>query len=144
MISAEQPELRCRMVDLGPQPFEDSSTIETIADLAQTETNDNQFAIRAGQILSPRMGQTRLSKSTQLEADPDGAYLITGGLGKLGRHAAKWLADRGAGQVVLVSRRKPDDETLTFIETIKAAGCEAIVHSADISQRSDSLSPSTI
>ena len=137
VISAEQPELRCRMVDFGPQRFEESSTIETIADLAQTETNDNQFAIRAGQILSPRMGQTRLSKSTQLEADPDGAYLITGGLGKLGRHAAKWLADRGAGQVVLVSRRKPDDETLAFIETIKAAGCEAIVHSADISQRSD-------
>ena len=40
-----------------------------------------------------------------------GSYLITGGLGMLGRQAAKWLADNGAKQIVLVSRRTPDEAT---------------------------------
>ncbi|MBL1102965.1 SDR family NAD(P)-dependent oxidoreductase, partial [Streptomyces coffeae] len=36
---------------------------------------------------------------------PRGTVLVTGGLGALGGHVARWLAARGAEHVVLVSRR---------------------------------------
>ncbi|GAA2253851.1 mycocerosic acid synthase-like polyketide synthase [Streptomyces ruber] len=38
---------------------------------------------------------------------PDGSYLVTGGLGGLGLLVARWLAERGAGSVVLASRTAP-------------------------------------
>ncbi|TWT65367.1 type I polyketide synthase [Allorhodopirellula solitaria] len=42
----------------------------------------------------------------------DGAYLVTGGLGALGRKVAVWLAGLGAGCVVLTSRREPSEDVI--------------------------------
>ncbi|OOK84608.1 short chain dehydrogenase family protein [Mycobacterium kansasii] len=41
---------------------------------------------------------------------PDGGYLIVGGMGGLGFVVARWLAEQGAGLVVLNGRSAPDDE----------------------------------
>ncbi|KAL7932231.1 6-methylsalicylic acid synthase [Trichoderma chlorosporum] len=41
----------------------------------------------------------------QLRFSPAGTYLITGGLGALGLVVAKWMVDRGARRLLLVSRR---------------------------------------
>ncbi|MEM7278728.1 MAG: KR domain-containing protein, partial [Pseudomonadota bacterium] len=40
-------------------------------------------------------------------ARKDSSYLISGGLGALGMHAARWLAESGAGRVVLLGRSAP-------------------------------------
>ena len=40
----------------------------------------------------------------------DRTYLVTGGLGGIGCAVAGWLADRGAGAIVLNGRRAPDAE----------------------------------
>ncbi len=137
VIGAEQPELRCRLLDLCAHEMADGKVMDLAAEIALTETTDNQHAIRAGQLLVPRMKQANLPSSTPFSASDDGCYLVTGGLGKLGRQVAKWLAERGAGQVVLVSRRKPDEEARAFIKAIEQAGCQVVVHSADLSLRDD-------
>lgn len=48
----------------------------------------------------------------QMEAmvHSDHTYLVTGGLGGLGRKVASWLAKHGAGAIVLTSRREPSEE----------------------------------
>ena len=38
---------------------------------------------------------------------PDRSYLVTGGLGGIGTVVARWLAERGAGVIVLNGRRPP-------------------------------------
>ena len=38
---------------------------------------------------------------------PSGTVLVTGGLGAIGGHVARWLAEAGAGRVVLASRSGP-------------------------------------
>ena len=38
----------------------------------------------------------------------DATYLVTGGLGSLGYEVARWLAEQGAGQLVLAGRRSRD------------------------------------
>lgn len=43
----------------------------------------------------------------------DSTYLITGGLGGLGRKVAQWLASHGAGAIVLTSRREPSEEVVS-------------------------------
>ena len=39
---------------------------------------------------------------------PDSTYLITGGLGGIGIVVAEWLAESGAGVIVMNGRRPPD------------------------------------
>ena len=40
---------------------------------------------------------------------PDGAYLVTGGAGGIGRFLTDWLLDRGAGLVVVTGRRRIEE-----------------------------------
>lgn len=51
----------------------------------------------------------------------DASYLVTGGLGALGLHLAKWLGERGAGEVVLGSRSAPDDATQKRLYALRQA-----------------------
>ncbi|MGV0810959.1 type I polyketide synthase [Mycolicibacterium boenickei] len=53
-----------------------------------------------------------------LQPRPDRSYLITGGLGAIGLHTAAYLAQLGAGDLVLTSRRAPDADTQRVIEEI--------------------------
>ena len=50
--------------------------------------------------------------------------LITGGTGGIGGHLARWLADGGAGQVVLASRRGPAADGVALLAA-RVAGRDA-------------------
>jgi NADPH:quinone reductase-like Zn-dependent oxidoreductase/aryl carrier-like protein len=62
----------------------------------------------------------------------DGAYLVTGGLGGLGLATARWLAARGAGEIVLTARRAPTDEQKAAVDALSGSSRVRIVH-CDIS-----------
>ncbi len=131
VIGAEQPEFRCRLIDVVDAT---EQTGTALFDFLVTETKESQFAIRDGQFRVPRLKQSKVPKDlADFSASGDGAYLITGGLGMLGRQAAKWLAEKGAGQIVLVSRRQPDESTAAFLDEIRSGGCDIVVHPADFS-----------
>ena len=61
------------------------------------------------------------------------SYLITGGLGGLGMLVAEWLAARGAGHIVLASRRDLTPELEQQIQQITQAGAQVSVYQTDIS-----------
>ena len=63
----------------------------------------------------------------------DGSYLITGGLGALGLRVARWMAGTGAGRIVLVGRSEPSPAARDAISTIREAGVEVIIRTADVS-----------
>jgi hypothetical protein len=63
----------------------------------------------------------------------DGAYVITGGLGGLGRRLARWLVEHGARHVVLLSRRRPSENVLNEIRALEEPGVTIAVESADVS-----------
>jgi acyl transferase domain-containing protein/short-subunit dehydrogenase/acyl carrier protein len=65
------------------------------------------------------------------QADPAGAYLLTGGSGALGRHFAGWLARRGARQLVIASRRGADAQTLAELRQ-RLPGVELLCLAADM------------
>ena len=62
----------------------------------------------------------------------DGTYLVTGGLGGIGCALAEWLAERGAGIVVLNGRRPPDAAAEEAIEALRARGFRIEVELADV------------
>ncbi|MGE0059761.1 MAG: SDR family NAD(P)-dependent oxidoreductase, partial [Dehalococcoidia bacterium] len=64
------------------------------------------------------VGKIVLQMPAALQPREDRTYLVTGGLGALGLRTAAHLAQLGAGNLVLVSRREPDEETQAAIDEI--------------------------
>ncbi|WP_420612239.1 SDR family NAD(P)-dependent oxidoreductase [Candidatus Spongiisocius sp.] len=62
----------------------------------------------------------------------DRTYLVTGGLGGIGCAVAGWLADRGAGTIVLNGRRDPDAEARETIDALRRRGIRVEVELADV------------
>ena len=62
----------------------------------------------------------------------DRTYLVTGGLGGIGCVVAEWLADRGAGVIVLNGRRDPDPEAQQAIDALRSRGVRIEVELADV------------
>ncbi len=63
----------------------------------------------------------------------DRSYLVTGGLGGIGCAVAGWLADHGAGTIVLNGRRAPDDAAEEAIDALRERGVTVQVELADVS-----------
>ena len=70
-----------------------------------------------------------------VQPQPDATYLITGGLGSLGLRVARWLAEQGAGHLVLVSRREPSKSVRAVIAEIEGLGTAVHLFQADIAEQ---------
>jgi NADPH:quinone reductase-like Zn-dependent oxidoreductase/acyl carrier protein len=64
--------------------------------------------------------------------DPQGWYLVTGGLGGLGREVVRYLAARGARRLVVLQRRAVTDDAARFIAELAAAGIEIEPRTLDL------------
>ncbi len=62
----------------------------------------------------------------------DRSYLITGGLGGIGLEVARWLAETGAGCIVLNGRRPPDTAAEELISGLRESGAEVRIEIADV------------
>ncbi len=111
------------LVDLDPAGSAADNAAHLL-DAVASDAPDRQRAYRAG--VCHALGLVRdpdtLEPRTGFTVDPRGSYLITGGLGGLGREVAAWLAAQGAQHVVLMSRRAPDDATLEAQRALEAQG----------------------
>jgi NAD(P)-dependent dehydrogenase (short-subunit alcohol dehydrogenase family)/acyl carrier protein len=86
-------------------------------------------------ITAPAPGTVRKSENSKRKfvVDPNRAHLITGGFGGFGLETAKWLAKKGAKQLILVGRRGPsDDEAHAVLAELKAHGVNVRVEACDI------------
>lgn len=64
----------------------------------------------------------------------DAAYLVTGGLNGLGWLTAGWLAERGAGHLVLLGRRGPQPAVQAGIDALRRRGVQVRVVLGDVSE----------
>ncbi|MCZ7667555.1 MAG: KR domain-containing protein [Chloroflexi bacterium] len=73
----------------------------------------------------------------EMEILPDATYLITGGMGGIGRTVAEYLVRCGARHLVLTSRRDraalPPDKA-SFLAALDAAGVEVVVAQSDVAE----------
>jgi NADPH:quinone reductase-like Zn-dependent oxidoreductase/acyl carrier protein len=61
----------------------------------------------------------------------DGTYIVTGGLSGIGPVVARWLAERGAGRLVLIGRRGMTDEAAPVVAEIRESGVDVSVEAVD-------------
>lgn len=83
------------------------------------------------------IGKIVLQMPNPLQPRGDRSYLITGGLGALGLHTAAYLAQLGAGDIVLTGRRLPDQAVQhTIAEIEERFHCRIHPIAADIGDES--------
>lgn len=71
--------------------------------------------------------------------DPNATYVISGGLGGLGRSMAQWMANRGAKHLILLSRSGATrDSAKELVEGLEAANVKVATPPCDVSDM-DSL-----
>ena len=109
VTAQEHPDLDCRLVDLQSANDGHAQIQELLTELAQpADSGQELVALRHGQRWVARLAFQQLDSSSAT-IRPDGAYMITGGLGGLGLATAQWLVEQGAKHLVLLTRRDPDD-----------------------------------
>ena len=63
-------------------------------------------------------------------------YLISGGLGGLGKRIALWMVDRGARNLILLSRSGArSEDTKAFMDEVKAMDVDVATPPCDISDK---------
>ena len=75
-------------------------------------------------------------KPDLVELDHCGTYVIAGGLGALGLALCDFMARRGAGNLLILSRHSPDDKAQRLFDSLKKRGTDVTHMSCDITQKS--------
>jgi NAD(P)-dependent dehydrogenase (short-subunit alcohol dehydrogenase family)/acyl carrier protein len=127
VVAAEYPELRPALIDLDPAGGDPDELVALL-----TAPGEPELALRDGRRLAPRLVAVDLVPAPPFQARPDASYLVTGGVTGIGLQIARWLVDRGARHLVLVSRRGAPPEAAPALDALRAAGAQVEVWPADI------------
>ncbi len=136
VIDREHPELRCTAIDLAVGDTK-AAKLEALADELLVDDGEHQVALRPSGRLVLRLARRPAPNTPPPSLDKNGSYLLTGGLGGLGRVLARHLATRGAGCVVLASRQEPGAEARALAEEMAGHQCRAVFMQADVGKRAD-------
>ncbi len=132
-LAQEHPELNVRIFDLDP--FGDENQVQTVYDVLKRSGSESEIAIRNDTFYAPRLvalpDESRPTESGPA-FDADATYLLTGGLGGVGLETAQWLADNGAGCLVLTGRGEPGPPALEKIDALQKSGVRVRVEKADV------------
>ncbi len=141
VVALEHPELRTVLLDLDPGT--DVPDAEILLRELRLQDPEEQVALRGGLRYVPRLTSSRPPSSGvsdsggqgRVRFDPEGSYLMTGGLGGLGLAVAGWMVERGARRLVLVGRRGASGAAREKLGQMEAAGAEIEVARADVANR---------
>jgi natural product biosynthesis luciferase-like monooxygenase protein len=132
-VSLEHPEWRSGVVDLDPLASVEANAALLAAHMGAAD-HEEKVAFRGGALWGERL--VRVEPPTKYpqcwECRPDGAYLITGGLGGVGLKLAEWLVERGARHLLLVGRSSPSPAAQQAIESLEVNGSTVMVAAADV------------
>ena len=120
------------LIDLDPNVLD--KDLGFLADYILEEDREKQVAYRNGSRFVGRLAPVPeiIKDFPKTKIQSDGTYLLTGGTGGLGLEVAKWMADKGAGHVVIVGRNKPPQRTLSVFEAIEQKGVRVHFYQADV------------
>ena len=129
----EQPELDCTCVDLSG-----AVSAQALFDEIWMADGENQIVLRGEERRVARLVRHHEPVQSPLVLDPQGSYLVTGGLGGLGLQTARWLVERGARRIILAGRHGVATEAVrSTIQTLVEAGARVEVVQADVGQQAD-------
>ena len=140
VISLEHSEWRTVLVDLDPRSFDDDLRFVVDEVLSSSSPSSGQSEDR----IAYRDGKRHVARLVPSVIAPrddhalirgDACYLITGGLGGVGLKAAYWLAEQGAGTIVLAGRRGVHESAEPELQKLKQSGARIVIEQLDVTDR---------
>ncbi len=133
VAGVEYPGRWAGLVDL-PATFDDRAAQRLLAILTG-ESGEDQVAVRPSGVYCRRIAHADRSASGR-PWQPGGTVLVTGGLGALGGHVARWLATAGAEHLLLTGRRGADTPGADELTAeLRALGARVTVAACDVADR---------
>ncbi|GKT50772.1 reducing polyketide synthase PKS1 [Colletotrichum spaethianum] len=120
--------LQCQPVHRFPM-----STLEGALKQIEREPYHGLTILEANQDSLVRVARQMQTKPLAEAIDPEGTYVLAGGLGGLGRSIAKLLVDNGAKKLVFLSRSGGSADAKTFLKSLHRVDVKAIA--VDITDR---------
>ncbi|XYH94560.1 acyltransferase domain-containing protein [Sorangium sp. So ce1128] len=140
-LAMEHPELGCARVDLDPDGGGERSADDARALLRELSSHEGEadMALRASGRHVARLSRAALDGQRDApRLDPEGTYLITGGLGAVPLSVAAWMAAQGARHLVLVGEDDtPTPAWASAKEALEGTGAEVLPVRADVSRREE-------
>lgn len=142
-LQAEHPEQLGACVDLDPAPSQNAANLDLLLKALRHPDEETEIAFRHGVRHVARLMKSASSAESDasdatLELDPEGSYLITGGMGALGLQIAQHLASGGAKHLILTGRSGVStDDQRTVLQALQDAGVKTDVVTADVSRAED-------
>ncbi|OWV29285.1 type I polyketide synthase [Halomonas campaniensis] len=121
---------------LSPLPFTSFSHTQVIDAFRymQQARQIGKVVVTYEQPIAPPQNDVLGTEAMQLPADA--SYLVTGGLGGFGLRTAQWLVDKGARQLILLSRSGPaSEEAQAAITAFEQQGVTVLAAACDITDR---------
>ena len=116
--------------ELEPVPFRSFSVPET-AEAFRFVAQAKQI----GKVLVSFGGSGKADVSETVTIRGEGSYLVTGGLGGLGREVARWLVEKGAKHLALAGRHGATGvEAQQLVKELTDAGIEVLISATDVSE----------
>jgi surfactin synthase thioesterase subunit/NAD(P)-dependent dehydrogenase (short-subunit alcohol dehydrogenase family) len=135
-IALEQTQHWGGAIDLDPERRPDEPA--RLAEEVFFGRHDETVALRAGRRFVARLARRPTpARATTRGLDPEGVYLVTGGLGGLGRRVASFLASRGARHLVVTGRTAKPDQAGALSGEVARLGAELRVVAADAGRPED-------
>ena len=134
VLRHEYPQWTSAQFDLDPAGTSEANS-HVLFTLLHASKGEDRIALRGGRAFGERMvrSEAQIGAAPVHRCNPNGGYLITGGLGGVGLKMAEWLAAQGVKELLLLGRSEPRLAARQCIEAIEAQGTRVTVAQADIS-----------
>ncbi|KAA9377579.1 acyltransferase domain-containing protein [Microbispora cellulosiformans] len=130
-VRLEHPGLWGGLLDVGAD--DPALVARCLADELLAAGPEDEVAYREGRRFVARLTAAEPARpGAAPDADPEGAYLVCGGLGRLGTEVARWLAGRGARHLVLTGRTGPGPRHQAGLRALADLGVEVTTVRADV------------
>ncbi|HXR69800.1 SDR family NAD(P)-dependent oxidoreductase [Actinocrinis sp.] len=138
VLGLEYPPAWGGVIDLPASPTGDDAAIALSLARPSADPDaaaDDLLAVRGGRAFGARIRPVAADWQPELPVHPDATYILTGGLGGIGREMALDLIRRGARHLLLLGRTPETDLHATAaaaLGNMRTLGAEVVYGSADV------------
>ncbi|TAK60293.1 type I polyketide synthase [Methylobacter sp.] len=122
----EYPLTPCQWLDLDQSEV----SVDQIVQILKAESAETEIALRSASLYAPRLHAAQFKQLEQVSWQ--GTYLLTGGSGALALQTAQWLAEKGIGKLILMSRNGLPEAAKQQLADIERLGIKVIEVKADV------------
>jgi acyl transferase domain-containing protein/NADP-dependent 3-hydroxy acid dehydrogenase YdfG len=139
ILSQENPNYKSKTIEImGDSCSIEQSMGNVIAEIQSSKSDDGEVRFSRGiRYIKTLQRKTIVQNKPTKLFKSSGAYLITGGSGKLGQYFAQKIMEKTDGVVVLIGRRKPDSRLESWIREKNELKVRVIYEAVDVFKSDD-------